>query len=82
MGFWDVLAKLGLAIVIVYLIAKALGIINSPPAVDVSAIIAGGYFVWRYATKLEKVEEVGKEVKDIGKDIDELRKECPVLGKE
>ncbi|HUW44140.1 MAG TPA: hypothetical protein VMV95_04240 [Bacillota bacterium] len=68
---WDTIAKLGLVLVIIYLIAKALGIINSPPAVDVGAIVAGGIFVWRYATKID----------EINKDINELTDVCPNLKK-
>ncbi len=65
MVFWDVLAKIALAIVIVYLVAKALGLISSPPPLDVAAIVSGGYFVWRYATKIDKIDGIEEDMNKI-----------------
>ena len=67
MRLLDALAKVGLAIVILYLLGKVLGIINSPWQLDVLAIISGGFFVWRYATNIEEIH----------KDLHFLKRRCP-----
>ncbi len=54
---WDILAWIAFAIVITYLILKALHIINSPELADIITIISGGYFVGRYAMKIDYLEK-------------------------
>ena len=76
---WSVLDTIGwiaFAIVIVYLLLRALGVINSPLSVDLMAIISGAFFVGKYAMKMDYFF---KDVEDIKEDIRKLDGNCPIF---
>lgn len=73
-NIWDILAKIALAIIIIYFLLKAVGVLHSPVFADILTILSAGYFVGRYSTKIDKID-------DIEKDIESLRRKCPVIRK-
>lgn len=76
MRWYDFCAWIGFGIVVVYLILKAAGIINSPFTIDVVAIISGAFFVGRYAMKMDMFFD---QLKYMKKDMRILSRYCPVL---
>ena len=76
---WSVLDTIGwiaFAIVVVYLLLKAFGVINSPLSVDLMAIISGAFFVGKYAMKMDYFF---KDVEYIKEDIRKLDGNCPIF---
>ena len=71
-SFWDILAYIAFAILIVYFLLKILGIIHSPVEFDIVALISGAYFIGRYTMKIDfisdKIKEHSDELKNIKSD--------------
>lgn len=52
-SFWDIMAWIAFAYVVVYAILKVAGILHSPLTVDVAAIASAAYFIGKYAQRID-----------------------------
>lgn len=73
---WDALAWISFVIVILYFLAKIMGIINSPEIIDITALVSAAYFIGRYAMKLDFVF---RDVAFIKKNIRKINRMCPIF---
>ena len=77
-SFWDVLAWLAFAYVVIYLLLKAAGVLNSPLAVDVAAIASGAFFVGKYFQKIDfcsrEIEYVKTELRETNRELYQIDK--------
>ena len=55
--FWDVLAWIGFGNVVLYLILKSAGILNSPFSIDLIAIVSGSLYIGRHVQKIDYMEK-------------------------
>jgi len=64
--FWDVLAWIGFGNVVVYLILKAAGILNSPFSIDFPTliIIAISFFAGKFVEKVKYLENELASIKE------------------
>ena len=68
-SFWDTLAWIAFAYVVIYAILKVAGTIHSPLQIDVAAIISIAYFVGKYA---QKIDFFGKEIEVVNRNVSRL----------
>ena len=54
---WDIIAYIGLGIVLLYFLLKAVGVLHSPASAEVVAIAGAGLFLGRYVQKLDHVHD-------------------------
>lgn len=79
-SIWDILAWLALAFIVVWLILKTLGIINTPLWLEYSPLYAAAYIAgWQ----IHKLESVSKRVEELSKfkdatinEINNIRLNC------
>ena len=76
--FWDVLAWIAFAIVVVYLLFRITGLIHSPFTLDLIAVLSGAYFVGRYAKRLD---DTFSYIEDMREDFRVLDKNCRLFKK-
>ena len=70
------LAWAAFVIVILYLLAKIVGLIHSPEILDITALLSAAYFVGRYAMK---IDFVFRDVGFIKRDLRKINKMCPIF---
>lgn len=91
-SIWDILAWVAFAIVFLYFFFKIIGVLHSPLTIDLVALISAGYFVGRYASRIDMnasnlrrsikyLKEVAEDVRHIKEDVHELDKKCPIFKK-
>ena len=68
--FSDTLAWIAFAYVVIYALLKVLGIINSPPSLDIGLIASVAYFLGKYAQKLDFLT---KEAPFVRTDLSQLK---------
>jgi len=82
-NFWDFLAWIAFAIMVLYGLGKVTGVLNSPLPIDVAALFSGAYFLGRYAQKIshmsKEIDNSAKDIGDIKDDLRQLDKKCPVF---
>jgi len=82
-NFWDVLAWIAFAIMVLYGIGKVTGVLNSPLPVDMAALFSGAYFLGRYAQKIshmsKEIDRSAKDIVDIKDGLRQLGRKCPVF---
>ncbi len=52
-SFWDILAWIAFAYVVLYALLKVAGILHSPLPLDAAAIASTAYFVGKYAQRID-----------------------------
>ena len=78
--FWDTLAWIAFAIVVLYFLLKAVGIINSPAIVDVITILSAGYFIGETVISVKySIKSLKGDVEAIKDDLIELNRKCLVI---
>ena len=75
-SIWDILVWVAFAIVIIYILLKILGIIQSPITVDIIALLSGAYFVGRYA---KRIDDTFDDIVNVKEDVRELNRKCPIF---
>lgn len=68
--FWDTLAWIAFAYVVIYALLKAIGVLNSPVPIDVAGIVSIAFFVGKYA---QKIDFSNKEIDLIKGDLKEVK---------
>ncbi|MBS3134842.1 hypothetical protein J4406_00500 [Candidatus Woesearchaeota archaeon] len=66
---WDWLAWVAFIILLVYFFLKIIGVFNSPILADMIAFVSAGYFVGRYAMK---IDTIFRDVEYLKKDVRHL----------
>ena len=74
--FWRIAEWVSFAYLMVYLLLKALGILHSPPAADVVAIMGVGVLIGRYIQKFDHLE---LDVHQLKGDVHQLKENFSVL---
>jgi len=82
-NIWDILAWVAFGIVMAYFILKALHILNSPEIADVVTILSAGYFIGRYAMKIEytdkRVFTLETDMRSVKTNISTVEKSISIL---
>ena len=71
---WDILVYVALAVLIIWVVLKLSGVINTPVLVEIIPYISGGYILGRMFQKLETSVNEVKIIKSEVKIIDERLK--------
>jgi hypothetical protein len=71
-SFWDILAWIAFAYVVIYAILKVMGVLHSPIPIDIAAIVSTAFFVGKYA---QRIDFCIKDVELIKDDLKEVRNE-------
>lgn len=74
--FFDYLAWVAFIILLIYFLLKVFGILKSPPLADIIAILSGGYFIGRYAMK---IDAMSNDIENVKEDVKEINDKCPIF---
>ena len=85
-NIWDVLAWVALVMIIIWVVLKMVGVINTPLWLEYAPIWPGIYLAGWVVERLKRTnEDLGqiKSVMRMGNDMNKLRYgECPILNKD
>lgn len=80
MSFWDVLAWIVLFLILVWVILKSFGIINTPALIEYAPILGAVYLAGWAMHKLETATEEIKDIKGFNKatatEINKIKENC------
>lgn len=68
---WDILAWIAFLIVLTYVTLKITGVLHSPVFADILATLSAGYFIGRYAMK---IDNIFKDIEFLKKDVRNLNR--------
>ena len=60
-NIWDILSWVALGYILIWLILKVLGVINTPPIIEWSPAFAAVYFVGRTMQKIDNLEYISRK---------------------
>ena len=84
-NLWDILAWIALAIILIWVLLKSLGIINTPLWLEYApiwpAIYLAGWGIERLKRTNEDLTQIKKSIINLGKDMNKIRysNTCPVF---
>jgi len=84
-NFWDILAWIALAGIIIWVLLKSFGIINTPIWIEYApvwpAIYLAGWSIERLKRTNEDLTQIKKSIINIGKDMSKIKysNACPIF---
>lgn len=76
-SFWDTLAWIAFAYLVVYALLKVAGVLHSPLPVDIGAVASVAYFIGKYAQKIDfstkEMDFVKNDLKVVKSELSETK---------
>lgn len=76
-SFWDILAWVAFAYLVIYALLKVAGVLHSPLPVDIAAVASVAYFVGKYAQRIDfsinEIYSITGELKSLKGELSEVK---------